>query len=88
MSINTKKRLLRGDSLSPIGRNFSNELYEFMFEESMDFLLKRSSIMDMAETGTSMSGLAGNKYSEERDLREPPFPYRIYTSTMPRAAEF
>lgn len=87
MSINTKKRLLRGDSLSPIGRNFSNELYEFMFEESMDFLLKRSSIMDMAETGTSMSGLAGNNFSEERDAREPPFPYRIYTSTMPRAAE-
>mmetsp|Transcript_42943 Transcript_42943/g.103923 ORF Transcript_42943/g.103923 Transcript_42943/m.103923 type:complete len:607 (+) Transcript_42943:70-1890(+) len=88
MSISSRKRLMSGDSLGPGGKKFSEELFNFVYEEGMDFLLKRTSIMDMAQTGTSVSGLAPNIYRKgERDVREPPFPLKIYTSTMPRAAE-
>lgn len=87
MSVTTRKRLMHGDSLGPAGKKFSEELYNFVYEEGMDFLLKRSSIMDMTQTGTSVSGLASQVYTDRRDSREPPFPLRIYTSTMPRAAE-
>jgi hypothetical protein len=88
MSLHTKKRLIRGDSLGPGGKRFSDELYDFVFEECMDFLLKRSSIMDMSQTGTSVSGLATASYrSDEKDISEAPFPLKMYTSTMPRAAE-
>jgi hypothetical protein len=88
MSAHSKKRLLRGDSLGPSGKRFSDALYDFVFEEGMDFLLKRSSMMDMAETGTSVNGLAkiGHNNSEG-DTRAAPFPLKILTSTMPRAAE-
>jgi broad specificity phosphatase PhoE len=88
MSQTTRKRLIRGDSLGPQGKKFSDDLYDFVFEEGMDFMLKRTSMMDMTQTGTSLSGLAANLYRyDERDIREAPFPLKIYTSTMPRAAE-
>lgn len=88
LSQTTRRRLLKGDSLGPQGKRFSDELYDFVFSEGMDFLLKRTSMMDMAQTGTSVSGLASNLYSSgSRDVREAPFPLKIYTSTMPRAAE-
>lgn len=88
MSSTSRKRLMRGDSLGPQGKKFSDALYDFVFEEGMDFLLKRTSIMDMSQTGTSVSGLASQSYSgDEKDVREAPFPLRIYTSTMPRAQE-
>lgn len=87
LSVTTRKRLMHGDSLGPGGKKFSQELYDFVYEEGMDFLLKRTSIMDMAQTGTSVSGLASHVYTNQRDSREPPFPLKIYTSTMPRAAE-
>jgi len=48
----------------------------------MDFLLKRASIMDMSQTGTSVSGVATSAIDSGS-----PFPLKIYTSTMPRAAE-
>eukprot|EP00980_Cylindrotheca_fusiformis_P028331 scaffold22592_cov129-Cylindrotheca_fusiformis.AAC.17 len=88
LSQTTRRRVMRGDSLGPHGKRFSDELYDFVFEEGMDFMLKRASMMDMAQTGTSVSGLATNLYrSDSRDIREAPFPLKIYTSTMPRAAE-
>jgi 6-phosphofructo-2-kinase len=87
MSSHSRKRLMRGDRLGPIGKRFSDALYDFLFEEGMDFLLKRSSVMDMAATGTSISGLATYNQALETESRRPPFPVKIYTSTMPRAAE-
>lgn len=86
LSISSKKRLTRGDRLGPTGKKFSDALYDFVFEEGMDFLLKRSSIMDMAQTGTSVSGLATFQQGAE-DSGRPPFPIKVFTSTMPRAAE-
>jgi hypothetical protein len=83
-----KKRLLaRGGSLGPAGKKFSDALYDFVFEEAMDFLSKRSSMMDMAQTGTSVSGLARMQSYSGLEGREAPFPLKIFTSTMPRAAE-
>jgi 6-phosphofructo-2-kinase/fructose-2,6-biphosphatase 1 len=87
MSAHTRKRLLRGDRLGPTGKRFSDALYDFLFEEGMDFLLKRSSVMDMSATGTSISGLATFNQTLEADTRRPPFPVKIFTSTMPRAVE-
>eukprot|EP00529_Nitzschia_sp_RCC80_P015583 CAMPEP_0113495790 /NCGR_PEP_ID=MMETSP0014_2-20120614/29788_1 /TAXON_ID=2857 /ORGANISM="Nitzschia sp." /LENGTH=696 /DNA_ID=CAMNT_0000389693 /DNA_START=111 /DNA_END=2204 /DNA_ORIENTATION=+ /assembly_acc=CAM_ASM_000159 len=85
-SAHTQKRLSKGDSLGPGGKVFSDELYDFVFEESMDFTLKRASMMDNMQTGTSVSGLAKNTDSFQTN-REAPFPIKIYTSTMPRASE-
>jgi len=88
VNLKGKKSLMNGDSLGRGGKKFSEELFNFVFEEGTDFLLKRTSIMDMAETGTSVSGLASEIYrTNERDIRAPPFPLKIFTSTMPRAAE-
>jgi hypothetical protein len=85
-SAHTQKRLSKGDSLGPGGKVFSDALYDFVFEESMDFTLKRASIMDMIQTGTSVSGLAKNTDSFEQNM-EAPFPIKIFASTMPRAFE-
>jgi hypothetical protein len=83
-----KVRLARGGHLGPAGKKFSDALYDFVFEEAMDFLSKRSSMMDMAQTGTSVSGLARIMQSTSGlEGREAPFPLKIFTSTMPRAAE-
>lgn len=87
MSRHARKRLLRGDSLGPSGQKFSDAVYDFVFEEGMNFVKKRSSIMDMAQTGTSISGIAGLMKTISGDSREAPFPIKIYTSTMPRAVE-
>lgn len=81
LSQHTRKGLLRGDSLGPQGRIFSDALYDFVCEESLDFLLKRASVCDMTPTGTSISGVARAVDSEASH------PLKIYTSTMPRAAE-
>jgi len=86
LSAHTKKRLYRGDSLGPGGKKFSDALYDFVFEESMDFILKRASIMDMSETGTSVSGIANSFYNNTNSSGSS-FPLKIYSSTMPRAAE-
>jgi 6-phosphofructo-2-kinase/fructose-2,6-biphosphatase 1 len=87
MTGHARRRLLRGDSLGPGGKKFSDAVYDFVFEEGMHFLSKRSSIMDMSGTGTSISGLAGAMKSFDEESREAPFPIKIFTSTMPRAAE-
>lgn len=81
LSAHTQKRLLRGDSLGPQGKRFSEALYEFVHDECVSFLVKRASICDMTDTGTSISGVA--------PAIEPgsSFPLKIYSSTMPRAAE-
>ena len=49
-------------------------------------MLKRTSIMDMAQTGTSVSGLATYQQATEGN-RRPPFPIKVFTSTMPRAVQ-
>ena len=43
LSAHTKKHLLRGDSLGPQGKIFSDALYDFVFENGMEFVMKRSS---------------------------------------------
>ena len=86
MSAHSKKRLLRGDTLGPSGKNFSDSLYNFVYDEGTEFLERRASTMDMANTGTSISGLAPAMYAEQSG-RDPPFPIKIFTSTMPRAVE-
>lgn len=83
MSAHSRKRLLRGDKLGPGGKRFSDALYDFVFEECMEFSQKRSSIVDNTVTGTSISGLAG----PTNNSNEAPFTVKIYSSTMPRAAE-
>ncbi|KAL3905860.1 MAG: hypothetical protein SGILL_009507, partial [Bacillariaceae sp.] len=85
MSTHSRKRLLRGDNLGPGGKKFSDALYDFVYEESMEFALKRASIFDNAATGTSISGLAG--ITENGNSNEAPFTVKIYSSTMPRAGE-
>ena len=87
LSARSKKRLFRGDSLGPGGKKFSDALYDFAFEESMDFLLKRASIMDMKTTGTSISGIATISYHNTPNGSGSSFPLKIYASTMPRASE-
>jgi hypothetical protein len=80
LSKHNQKRLSSGDSLGPQGRNFSDALYDFVCEESMDFLKKRASVCDMSDTGTSISGVATIDSSYT-------FPLKVFSSTMPRAAE-
>jgi hypothetical protein len=88
VSVQARRHLLRGDSLGPSGKKFSNALYDFVFEEGADFMLKRASIIDMAHTGTSKTGLAtGLTPSTDRIGRDAHFPLQIFTSTMPRAAQ-
>ncbi|KAG7363359.1 6-phosphofructo-2-kinase-domain containing protein [Nitzschia inconspicua] len=86
LSLHSRKRLLRGDKLGPGGKRFSDALYDFVFEECMEFALKRASIADNIQTGTSISGLAGptNNFTTGN---EAPFTIKIYSSTMPRASE-
>ena len=86
LSHHTQKRLLRGDSLGPQGKKFSDALYDFVCEESMDFVSKRASVCDMTETGTSVSGVVP-AYSAPSSSSTSSFPLKIYSSTMPRAAE-
>lgn len=82
-SSNVKKRLMQGDSLGPSGKKFSDALYDFVFEECMDFMQTRSNILERSPMGTSIDGLAGMS----QEPGEAPFPLKIYTSTMPRATE-
>lgn len=86
LSKSIQKRLLRGDNLGPQGKTFSDALYDFVREESMDFLRKRASVCDMSETGTSVSGVVP-AFSATTIDPDAPFPLKIYSSTMPRAAE-
>jgi hypothetical protein len=103
MSKSLQRRSLRGDTLGPNGQRFRQDLFDFLFEEGHNFMKKRASVRDMANTGTSISGLrlgpgSGNfndvtsypdmsSISETRSNILEPFPLRIYTSTMPRAAD-
>jgi len=81
LSAHTKKRLSRGDSLGPGGKKFSDALYDFVREESIDFKRKRASMMDMAQTGTSISGIAPSRFSNKSMDSGSPFPIKIYSST-------
>ena len=98
MSSTLQRRSLRGDTLGPNGQHFRQELFDFLFEESHNFMKKRASVRDMANTGTSISGLRPGhgtnvSYTDPQTISESksnilePFPLRIYTSTMPRAAD-
>lgn len=89
-------RGLRGDTLGPNGECFRQDLFHFLREESHVFMKKRASVRDMAKTGTSVSGLATggartlmrqDSIPETSSYASEPFPLRIYTSTMPRAAD-
>lgn len=95
MSTRTRKKSMRGDSLGPSGREFRQALYAFCEKESYEFAMKRASVRDMAYTGTSISGLVrgpGDKfgnlsYTNSEDSMREPFPLKLLTSTMPRAAD-
>jgi len=97
MSAKSRKNILRGDRLGTAGKKFREELFTFISEESTDFKLRRASTMDMAPTGTSMTGLAPGPWEklvesfdedEDDDNNASSFlPLKIYTSTMPRAME-
>jgi 6-phosphofructo-2-kinase len=90
---------LKGDVLGPNGKCFRQDLFDFLGEECRAFVRKRASIRDMAKTGTSISGLANASHGKNHGLDRQdslpecgtqinePFPLRIYTSTMPRAAD-
>lgn len=94
-----KKKALRGDTLGPSGKKFRADLLEFLHKEVQSFIQKRASVHDMANTGTSISGLASSIYSYYSVLREGDhaqssdgldtgaLPVRIFTSTMPRALD-
>lgn len=99
-SVNSRKR--RGDTLCKEGRAFRRNLWEFLHSEVIDFLLKRRSVVDNQNTGTSVSGLQNTGYyygggaNDDRidqleELVEQSasgmIPIRILTSTMPRAVE-
>mmetsp|Transcript_13031 Transcript_13031/g.30419 ORF Transcript_13031/g.30419 Transcript_13031/m.30419 type:complete len:604 (+) Transcript_13031:266-2077(+) len=85
LSHHTQKRLIRGDKLGPQGKRFSEALFDFVSEEARQFVLRRASVCDMSNTGTSISGVA-NAYPNHIDSGTP-FPLKIFSSTMPRAAE-
>ena len=89
LSASSRRRIFRGDSLGTTGKKFSDALYEFVRAEGLNFLSRRASVMDMAHTGTSMTGLAGLTVVGTSDggQRDASFPLKVYTSTMPRAAE-
>ena len=98
-SVGSRKR--RGDTLCSEGRAFRRNLWEFLHSEVREFLLKRRSVADNKNTGTSISGLQNNGYyygpgindqiDELEELVEQSnsgmIPIRILTSTMPRAVE-
>lgn len=85
MSRHSKPTLLHGYNLGRAGRRFSNDLYDFCLQEGNAFVSKRASVMDMAHTGTSKTGLASSL--NKNGARDPPFPMQIFTSTMPRAIQ-
>eukprot|EP00536_Pseudo-nitzschia_multiseries_P012412 jgi/Psemu1/68288/estExt_Genemark1.C_4730024 len=85
LSRHTQKRLTRGDRLGPQGKKFSEALYDFVSEESLQFMLRRASVCDMSNTGTSISGVASG-FPMHGDSGAA-FPLKIFSSTMPRAAE-
>jgi 6-phosphofructo-2-kinase len=99
MSKTLQRRSLRGDTVGPNGQRFRQDLFDFLSEEGRTFMSKRASVRDMANTGTSISGLrpgpgccptSGTDMTaicETRSNGLEPFPLRIYTSTMPRAAD-
>jgi hypothetical protein len=98
MSAGTKRKNFRGDTLGPSGVLFRQELLEFCSLEVQEFMLRRSSVRDMADTGTSISGLMkthhqhqhhalSQTHDDEVHCRHELFPMRILTSTMPRAAD-
>ena len=103
MSVTTKRRSLRGDTLGPNGKRFQAALLDFCYDEAHAFMHKRASVRDMAATGTSISGLTplpGGVQSYQKDginLQTSydsaaseevlPFALKVMTSTMPRAVD-
>jgi 6-phosphofructo-2-kinase len=106
LSRSQQRKSLRGDTLGPHGQEFRRDLLEFLADEGHQFMVKRASVRDMAQTGTSISGLrpgpgghpGRGDWDHPPDLTtipesrshastSEPFPLRIYTSTMPRAAD-
>ena len=96
-SIGSRKQR-RGDTLCAEGMAFRSALWQFLYSEVKEFIMKRSSVADNKNTGTSISGLRnanyynkkGTKAEEFEDLLESMsglLPIRILTSTMPRAVE-
>jgi 6-phosphofructo-2-kinase/fructose-2,6-biphosphatase 1 len=93
--LSLQRRSLRGDTLGPNGQHFRQDLFEFLAEEGRAFMHKRASVRDMVPTGTSISGLRPGLRPCPGSIPESPgsggllepFPLRIYTSTMPRAAD-
>jgi hypothetical protein len=69
MSSGAKRRSLRGDSLGPNGQRFREDLLDFCYHESLEFVRKRSSVRDMAYTGTSLTGIAPASSSMVRSER-------------------
>lgn len=86
LSKHTQRRLVKGDSLCGHGKKFSEALYDFVCEESRTFLEKRASVCDMADTGTSISGVVP-AFTPGNIVADGPFPLKTYSSTMPRAVE-
>ncbi|KAL7561228.1 hypothetical protein ACA910_004149 [Epithemia clementina (nom. ined.)] len=97
MSTRTRKRIMRGDTLGPTGKKFKAELLEFLIDEVKNFLLRRASVQDQIDTGTSISGIEKVRYNyspDDSNASEPEgfvdswsFPLRVLTSTMPRALD-
>jgi hypothetical protein len=85
MSRHSKRSLIRGYNLGRAGTRFSNDLYDFCLQEGNAFVSKRASVMDLAHTGTSKTGLASSL--NKNGVRNLPFPLQIFTSTMPRAIQ-
>ena len=95
-SLGSKKR--RGDVLCSEGIAFRKALWDFLHAQVKEFILKRRSVADNKNTGTSISGLDtgslpyfGMDKAEELDRMMESMsgllPIRILTSTMPRAVE-
>jgi predicted kinase len=78
MSAHTRKTVMKGDNLGMDGMDFSLALRDFVKNENNEFFLRRSSISNSRNTGTSLTGLAH---------WDSPFPTTVFTSTMPRAVQ-
>lgn len=92
-SFRARKRIMRGDTLGPSGKKFKAELLEYLIEEVRVFLLRRASVKDQIDTGTSISGIEKVRYNYLSNPEDSPspdsgsFPLRVLTSTMPRALD-
>lgn len=98
MSSRTRKKSLRGDGLGEQGKRFRQALLAYLYGEVHGFMQKRRSVHDMANTGTSISGLqplvgsnlrtvsVGSLGSTSADDSSA-FHLKVLTSTLPRAVD-